>query len=143
MPQIAFVNGVVRTMDDARPTAEAVLVDGERIAAVGTVGEVRRAASPHAEVVDLGGGALLPGMQDSHSHAVHAGIEMLQCNLAGLPVDRALYLRTIADYAAAHPEVEWIVGAGWAMDAFPGGIADAAGLDAVVPDRPVYLLNKD
>lgn len=143
MAQIAFINGVVHTVDDHLPRAEAVLVEASRIAAVGTVEEVRQAASRSAQVVDLEGGALLPGMQDSHNHAVHAGVEMLQCNLAGLPVDRSVYLTAIAEYATTHPEAEWIIGAGWAMDAFPGGIADAAGVDAVVPDRPVYLLNKD
>ncbi|MGH3363026.1 MAG: amidohydrolase, partial [Nocardioides sp.] len=35
------------------------------------------------------------------------------------------------------------LGGGWAMPAFPGGIPTAADLDEVVPDRPVYLPNRD
>ncbi len=53
------------------------------------------------------------------------------------------YLTTIGAYAAAHPEVEWITGGGWALAAFPGGTPTAADLDAVVPDRPVFLPNRD
>jgi predicted amidohydrolase YtcJ len=34
----------VRTMDPERPEAEAILVAGDRIAAVGSLGEVRAAA---------------------------------------------------------------------------------------------------
>ena len=37
----------------------------------------------------------------------------------------------------------WILGGGWAMAAFPGGTPTAADLDAVVPDRPVFLPNRD
>ncbi len=48
-----------------------------------------------------------------------------------------------AAYAAAHPDAPWILGGGWAMSAFPGGTPTAADLDAVVPDRPVFLPNRD
>ena len=45
--------------------------------------------------------------------------------------------------AEAHPDREWIVGGGWSMSDFPGGIPTAAALDAVVSDRPVVLTNRD
>ncbi len=43
----------------------------------------------------------------------------------------------------ATPTWEWILGGGWAMPAFPGGTPLAADLDTVVPDRPVFLPNRD
>ena len=46
-------------------------------------------------------------------------------------------------YADSHPDVPWILGGGWAMAAFPGGTPVAADLDAIVPDRPVFLPNRD
>ncbi|MFC9059993.1 amidohydrolase, partial [Streptomyces sp. NPDC057074] len=46
-------------------------------------------------------------------------------------------------YADAHPERPWITGGGWSMEAFPGGRPDRRLLDAIVPDRPVYLVNRD
>jgi predicted amidohydrolase YtcJ len=39
--------------------------------------------------------------------------------------------------------VDWILGGGWAMPAFPGGTPTAADLDAVVPGRPIFLPNRD
>ena len=37
-----------------------------------------------------------------------------------------------------------MLGGGWAMPAFPGRTGPAAeDLDAVVPDRPVFLVNRD
>ena len=55
----------------------------------------------------------------------------------------AAYLAVIAAYAASHPDEAWIRGSGWSMADFPGGIADRADLDRIVPDRPVYLETRD
>ena len=70
---------------------------------------------------------------------------MLQCDLHSdryyQPLDD--YLGTIAAYAAARPDRAWISGGGWNMADFPGGTPRREDLDRVVPDRPVYLPNRD
>jgi len=140
--EVVFTGGVVHPVEPGAPAAEALLVRGEHIAAVGTEAEVRREASPSADVFDLGGRIVLPGFQDAHVHPCLAGPELNRCNLLGLDgVDD--YLAEVGFYAAAHPGIPWIVGKGWAMSSFPGGIAPAVDLDAVVPDRPVLLMNRD
>ena len=53
------------------------------------------------------------------------------------------YLTAVGDYARDHPERPWISGGGWSLESFPGGLPTAAALDAVVPDRPVFLPNRD
>ena len=58
-------------------------------------------------------------------------------------VDLNEYLRRIAAYAHDHPDEEWIVGGGWSMESFEGGVPTRDILDRVVPDRPVYLINRD
>lgn len=65
-----LINGTVLTMDQARPTAEALYVAGDTIVAVGTVDEVLAAAGPDARVFDLDGATVLPGFIDSHSHRI-------------------------------------------------------------------------
>ncbi len=140
--EIAFIGGAVYPVEPGSPVAEALLVKGDRVAAVGSEGEVRAAASSRAEVVDLGGRSVLPGFQDAHVHPFLAGPAMNQCDLLHLAgVDE--YLAAVEAYAAANRDLPWIVGSGWAISAFPGGIATAAALDAVVPDRPVFLSNRD
>ncbi len=52
-------------------------------------------------------------------------------------------LARIATYAAGNPDLEWIVGGGWWMAHYAGGTPTREALDAVVPDRPVFLTNKD
>jgi predicted amidohydrolase YtcJ len=92
--------------------------------------------------IDAAGGLVSPGFQDSHIHPYHAGLDMIACDLS--PYDDADgYLTRIAEYAAANPELSWIVGGGWSMDSFPGGLPTAAALDAVVPDRPAFFPNRD
>ena len=92
--------------------------------------------------VDLAGGLVAPGFVDAHVHAVQGGLERIRCDLSGVHT-REDYLAAIAAYALANPERPWILGGGWAMGAFPGSTATAADLDAIVPDRPVFLVNRD
>jgi predicted amidohydrolase YtcJ len=93
-------------------------------------------------VVDMAGGLLVPGFTDAHVHPIQGGLERLRCDLSAT-TDRAGYLRAIKAYADANAEVPWILGGGWAMAAFPGGTPTAAELDAIVPDRPAFLPNRD
>jgi predicted amidohydrolase YtcJ len=115
-----------------------VVVDGGRIASLGGGG-----TPSGARVVDVGGGLLAPGFVDAHVHAIQGGLERLACDLSGVPVDEPAYLAHVGDYAVGHPDAVWIRGGGWAMAAFPGGVPSARALDAVVPDRPVALVNRD
>ncbi|MEV6170592.1 amidohydrolase [Streptomyces sp. NPDC051954] len=136
---LLFTGGPVLTPEGR--TATAVAVTGDRITAVGH-DEVHDLAGPRTEVVDLAGRLLLPGFQDAHVHPVPAGLELTQCDLTGTrTADETV--AAVRAYAAAHPEREWITGGGWSMEAFEGGTPTKELLDAVVPDRPVYLPNRD
>ncbi len=145
----AFVNGSV--FDGHRylgPTGP-VVVEGGRVVAVGpprsttqSPPQIPPQIPAGADVVDLAGGLLSPGFVDAHVHAVQGGLERTRCDLSE-GATREDYLTTIRAYAEAHPELPWILGGGWAMAAFPGGTPTAADLDSVVPDRPVFLPNRD
>ena len=138
---LVLTGGPVFTADGARSTAGSVAVTGERITAVGH-DEVRALIGPRTEVVDLAGRLLVPGFQDAHVHAVFGGVELGACDLTGT-TELAEYRRRIRAYAEAHPEREWITGGGWSMESFPGGTPTRQLLDELVPDRPVYLVNRD
>ncbi|MGW2085834.1 amidohydrolase [Streptomyces sp. NPDC001880] len=138
---LVFTQGPVHTGDPARTRASSLAVTGERISAVGH-DEVRELIGPKTEVVDLRGKLLLPGFQDSHIHAVYGGLELAECDLSGtVGVDE--YLRLIGEFARTHPDSTWITGGGWSMESFEGGLPTRQLLDSVVPDRPVYLVNRD
>jgi predicted amidohydrolase YtcJ len=139
---LVLTGGHVHTVDRAHPRAEAVAVSGGRISAAGSTEDVRPLIGPNTRVVDLRGRLLLPGFGDAHCHPLQAGIERFRCNLEGAR-GREDVLATIAHYAAEHPDEQWIVGGGWYMADFPGGTPTREDLDAIVPDRPVFLVNRD
>ena len=138
---VAIVNTTVFTADAARSWSDAVAVRGDRLIALGGP-DVRARIGPDTEVIDAADGLVLPGFQDAHVHAPFAGLDRLRIDLRTAATGQQC-MDTIAAYAAANPELEWICGGGWALDCFPGGTPTRQALDGIVPDRPVYLLNRD
>ena len=118
----------------------ALAVTGNRIAALGE--EAIALRGPRTEVVDLAGGALLPGFQDAHIHAIIGGVQKLGCDLAGVHHIQD-YRKAIRDFSDAHPDAEWIQGSGWYGDVFRGGFPHRDELDRLVPDRPAAFLSHD
>lgn len=139
---LVLTGGRIFTADPAKTWAEALAVAGERIVAVGGDRDVRRRIGPRTRVIELAGRTVTPGFQDAHVHPTHAGLARIRCELHGA---RGLdaYLGIVAAYARAHPEVEWILGGGWSLADFPGGLPRREDLDRIVPDRPVFLPNRD
>ena len=138
-------NARVITMD-APPGAgaEAVAVEGERILAVGSDGDVRAHASPRTEVIDCGGRAVLPGFIDGHCHllAYAAGLLSVDCSPAAVS--------SIADIQAAirrraeeTPSARWIRAVGYSeMDLAEERHPTRWDLDAAAPDHPVRLIHR-
>jgi predicted amidohydrolase YtcJ len=125
-----------------RGPADSVAVRAGRIAAIGSFADVEGLIGPSTRVIRSGGGMVVPGFQDSHVHPDGGGIDMRRCALYDLH-GRQGYEEAIRTYAAAHPEAPWILGGGWTLDDFPRGCPHRSILDAIVPDRPVFLENRD
>jgi predicted amidohydrolase YtcJ len=138
--QLVITGARVHTGASGRPVT-GIAVRGGRVTAVGEEA-VRDQVGPATRVVSAPGRLVVPGFQDSHVHAPFAGRNRLHVWLNDLPRPQA-YLDAIAAYAAAHPDEPWIIGGGWSMEHFPGGTPRREDLDAVVPDRPVFLFNRD
>jgi predicted amidohydrolase YtcJ len=131
----------VATWDRDLARADAIAVRGDRIVALGA-DDVAAVTGPDTDVVEAAGGMVLPGFQDSHVHAPFAGHNLLRVWLNDLAGKEA-YLDHLATYASERLGADWITGGGWAMEHFPGGTPRKEDLDAVVPDRPVFLFNRD
>jgi predicted amidohydrolase YtcJ len=137
-----LVGGRVWTPGWETSRERAIAIRGGRIVALGADDEIRSHVSASTDVVPTVGQLVVPSFQDAHVHPVHGGLNRLRCDLSEL-VGTPSYLEAIASYVSAHPEREWVLGGGWSMDAFPGGIPTAQLLDEVVADRPVFLVNRD
>ena len=96
------------------------------------------------------GRTLLPGLIDAHGHVVDSpgqgmglGLTLLRLDLNGVRSIKELQQR-IAAYAAANPDVPWIIGRGWNQEMFAEARFPTAGdLDAAVADRPVWIERVD
>ena len=140
---LVFTNGRVYTLDTDRPWAEAVAVSDGRISFVGSSAGAEQYIGSDTTVVDLNRRMMLPAFQDSHIHPIYAGMEASACDLNGQN-GIAGYRSVISEYAAANPNVPWILGGGWSMSVFgPGGSPSRSIIDELVADRPVFLTSAD
>lgn len=69
-----LVNGKIVTVDARSSVVSAVAIREGTIAAVGTDAEIRRLAGSSARMIDLGGRTVIPGLIDSHIHAIRAAL---------------------------------------------------------------------
>ncbi|MEQ9059730.1 MAG: amidohydrolase [Gammaproteobacteria bacterium] len=141
--EIAFVNAVVRTVDKSDTVAAAVLMRDGHIAAVGAEVEVRRAASPDAEIVDLGGATVVPGFIDAHNHLSIAAFAP-ECVDCSTPPKSTLaeVLEAIEQHCKAAPPGQWVRAMGFSM-AHVREMRNPTRfeLDEVAPDNPLFLID--
>jgi predicted amidohydrolase YtcJ len=140
--ELVLVSGRIRTPAHPSGFVEAVAVGGGVIRALGSDAEIREEIGPHTRVINLRGRLAVPAFGDAHIHPVQGGLETLRCNLLGLKT-RQECLDKIAAYSATLPPSAWVLGGGWAMSGFPGGVPTAADLDGVTGGRPACLTNRD
>jgi predicted amidohydrolase YtcJ len=90
--ETVLYNAKVFTANPSKPFADAVGIRGNTIIAVGKFNDVKAAMSAKAELIDLGGGFLMPGMVDAHSHVISGGQSLLKANLSEdyLPIEDLL-----------------------------------------------------
>jgi predicted amidohydrolase YtcJ len=142
---LVLTGGKIRSPAHPSGFVQALAVRGGLIQAVGPDEEIRQVTGPGTRVVELAGRLALPAFGDAHVHAVAGGLESLRCNLLGLRT-RQDSLAAVAVYCAGLDPLgpdAWVLGGGWTMDAFPGGLPTAADLDPVTGGRPAFLPNRD
>ncbi|MDR6905325.1 putative amidohydrolase YtcJ [Agromyces sp. 3263] len=137
MSRTVYANGRVFTGDEPA-WAEAMVVEGGRLAFVGSDAEAAAAAGPDAASVDLGGRVVVPGFIDAHTHLVMMGEALGKVGLTDARTLDGIQERLRAA-RAADPGAPRLLGRGWLFDSVPGGAPTAAMLDTVVADVPVYL----
>lgn len=121
--------------------AESLVTDGDRIAYVGDTATADRLAAG-ADTVELGGAFVLPGIVDAHTHLVNLGESLAQVDLLDA-ADLAEIQARVASAAAADPDAPRVRGRSWLFSALDGRPPHRAMIDAVEPDRPVYLTAAD
>jgi predicted amidohydrolase YtcJ len=134
-----YRNGHIYTNDPSSPWAQAILVRGEEILAVGDEDEVAALADKGAQIVDLEKHFVMPGFNDAHVHIGGAGEDWVAVRLNGVQNVGELQKR-LSEGVAEHKEGEWITGSGWDHTFWPEKkFPNRQQLDAVSPKNPVML----
>ncbi len=137
-------NAVFTGLQD-KPFAGGVAIAEGKILAVGSAEELKKFEGPDTKVLEYGDNMIMPGLIDGHEHlwwgAVADSRYMVDIT-ASTTEEEAVAM--IKEFAEAHPEFPRVRGFGW----FPATWNDAPlptkdSLDAIVPDRPVYMICAD
>jgi len=140
---IVLVHAHIYTVNARQAWAEAAAIRDGKILAVGTDREIAPYRSASTQVVDGKGRLVLPGFTDCHAHFLDGSFTLQQVNLDDATTIAEIVQRVKA-YADAHPKDPWVLGRGWMYPVFgPSGLPDKKDLDAIVPNRPVYLESYD
>ena len=133
-------NARIHTLDDNYPLAEALAICGDRILAVGDDNTIRSHCEGVAELINLDGKVVIPGLTDGHIHLEQyaLGLQKVNCETPS----RAECLERVADRARSTPPGSWIIGHGWNQNDWAAGFGTAGDLGAVAPQNPVYLTAK-
>ena len=127
--------------DQGLGEVEAVAIAGGRVIAVGTDAELAVHAELADRVIDLGGRRVIPGLNDSHIHAVRAGVSWTRTVHWEDVRTLSEGLERIREDAANRGPGTWLsVVGGWHSSQLAERRAPTrAELDAVAPDNPVYV----
>ena len=130
-------NARIHTLDSKRPLASVLVIDGERILAIG--GDELLREFDNAEKQDMRGLVILPGLTDAHIHLQYysLGLQKIDCETDMLEE----CLKRVAERVKKSKPGEWILGHGWNQNPW-GRWPTASDLDSIAPNNPVYLTAK-
>ena len=140
-PDTILINGKIATVDPQFSVREALAIRDGKILALGTSADIRKLAAASTRVIDLQGRTAIPGLIDSHLHAIRAALSFAtEVNWIGA---RSLpeALRRITDASHTMKSGAWlIVAGGWTAAQFKENRPPTqAELVAAAPENPVYV----
>ena len=126
-------NGVIWTVDENNPSAEAVASLDGRLIYVGSDSGVESHIGPQTRVIDLRGRFVTPGYYDNHVHFESTGRLLYGLNLLDVS-DEASFVARIRDVHERYAPGTWIQGGDWsAYETWAAGDVAEAGRE-VNPD---------
>jgi len=141
--QLLIYNANILSSHDgfARGNADALVVTGQLIEAVGKLEDIETLAGPHAQLINAKGRTLMPGLHDTHIHLWKVG--NLLTYMLDLRNSTSLdeMLSLLEQYDRLYPEADWITARGFNEATWKEGrMPTKKDLDKIIKDRPVYVI---
>jgi len=134
---LVYQNGFVYTVDATRSRAQAFAVRDGKFLKVGSNDDMKAVTGKDTKVINLRGKMVMPGLIDTHIHAVRGALTALGLAFpvtASIDEIKAAVKKSIADRKLK--KGDWLEGAKWQHDYKK---LNAKMLDEVAPDNPVFL----
>jgi predicted amidohydrolase YtcJ len=142
-PDLILIHGKVWTENPQQPEAEAVAIQRNRIVAVGSTADIRKAAGPGTKVIDLRGRRVVPGFNDAHLHFYFGGDGLASVRLGDAASPQEMR-RRIGDFVQSLPKGEWLLNGSWDNEKWtPDALPTHQLIDEVTPDNPVFVNRYD
>src|SRR5881398_955065 len=141
---IVIQGGMVWTgLSSGAPQPGAVAIGDGEILAVGDSGAVARYVGSRTRVIRAGGGLVLPGFTDGHTHFIDGGFQLASVDLRDAATPQE-FVRRIKDYAKTLKPGDWILGGDWDHTRWPGQrLPQHQWIDSVTPDNPAFVSRLD
>jgi len=141
--ELILKNGRITTLDPNNPEAEAIAIEGGKIAKVASTKEVLALADEHTTIVDLAGKRVIPGLIDSHLHIIRGGLNYnMELRWDGVR-SLADALDMLRKQVAITPPPQWVrvVGGFTAQQFVERRLPTLDELNQIAPDTPVFILH--
>ncbi len=139
---IAIYNANVYTMNPRCPWAQAVGINGDRVAIVGDTASIKRACSSSTDEIDANEQVMLPGFIDAHTHFRSMGVSLGNYLDLRSATSKQDLLQRLKLFVRNKEPTGWVIGAGWDESKWSSGdctFMTAEEIDVVVSELPVAL----
>ena len=138
----AFINGVIYTVNEEQPEAEAVLVENGLITFVGSNEEIKSRINSSTEVIDLDGRFMMPGFNDAHLHFLGGGFYLMGIDLR--PAKSIKEFREILSDYIKQFSGKWVTGGRWDHESWDiQRLPSKEDIDDITGETPVFVSRMD
>jgi predicted amidohydrolase YtcJ len=140
--ETTVIHGKIWTGDTAKPWAEAIGIEDERIVVIGTMDEVAQRFENPNRTINAGDGLVVPGMFDAHIHLIDGGEHLASVQLRDAKT-REEFVERIASFAKSRSGSQWIIGGDWDHTNWGGELPDREWIDSITPETPAWITRLD
>ena len=137
-----YTNAKIWTGVEDIPLQSVLVLNGDKIAAVGGEELLSNFNKSEAEIIDLKGAFVVPGFIDNHTHLMAGGFQLAQVKLR-YAQDRDQFVETLKQFAEKVPSGRWITGGRWDHENWGGELPRKEWIDNAVGDHPVFVSRLD
>ncbi len=138
---IMISSNVVFTGTEDLPKPASIAIKGNKIVAVGTASEMQELIGPETKVYQFENKLVMPGFNDLHLHVIPGCLMEDNINLLDARSEQEVVDR-VAEFAKSRPDELWVQGYMWYHTKWDDPkLPHRSSLDAVIPDRPVFLFH--